>query len=82
MEQDELAKAYAIKKGYNLVRYCGTVGGQRIYNYTRTSMVGKKTGVPHFLKVDESKNVTNVEDYYERINYAPLPILDTWKLHQ
>lgn len=56
------AKEFAASKGYDMVRFVMIENGHEIYNYISRSMLGKKTGWPHYIDIDKDGNITDVED--------------------
>ena len=61
------AEDYIASQGYDLLRFVKYENGCEIYNYTCVSMLGKKTGWPHFISVDGDGNITDIDDLDELI---------------
>ena len=56
------AKDFAASKGYDMVRFVMNENGHEIYNFLSKSMLGKKTGWPHYMDIDTNGDIIEVED--------------------
>ena len=69
---EQKAKEFALSKGYDIVRFVMVDNGHEIYNFISKTMIGKKTGWPHFMDIDTNGTVIEVEEeerifYYKRV---------------
>ena len=65
---EQIAKEFALSKGYDIVRFVMIDNGHEIYNFISKTMIGKKTGWPHFMDIDTNGVAVEVEEE-ERIFY-------------
>ena len=56
------AEDFAASKGYDMVRFVMNENGHEIYNFLSKSMLGKKTGWPHYMDIDTNGDIIEVED--------------------
>ena len=66
------ARDFAASKGYDMVRFVMIENGHEIYNFISRSMIGQKTGWPHYMDIDTNGVITEVEEeekifYYKRV---------------
>ena len=62
LKYQQKAEDFAKARGYDMVRFVMLENGHEIYNFINESMLGKKTGWPHYMDIDIHGNVTEVED--------------------
>lgn len=63
------AKDFAASQGYDMVRFVMNENGHEIYNFLSKSMLGKKTGWPHYMDIDTNGDIIEVEDEDEIFFY-------------
>ena len=56
------AEDFVASKGYDMVRFVMNENGHEIYNFLSKSMLGKKTGWPHYMDIDTNGDIIEVED--------------------
>ena len=57
-QKQSIAQAYGDEHGYNIVTPAGVRNGYAYFDITNESLIGRKTGLPHILKIDDYGRVT------------------------
>lgn len=71
-EKFDIAEAYGKRHGYDIVTPAGVRNGYSYFDITNESLIGRKTGLPHILKVNDNGRV---------IQTRSIPEI-TWALRQ
>lgn len=64
-EKQSLAQAYGNKHGYDIVTPAGERNGYAYYDITNKSLISRKTGLPHILKINDAGRITETRSIPE-----------------
>lgn len=59
-EKNKIALKYTIEHGYDSIRPAGERNGYKYFNYYNVSNLGRKTGMPKFVKIDNNGNCIDI----------------------
>ncbi|WP_071121657.1 hypothetical protein [Prevotellamassilia timonensis] len=72
IDYNQIALSKAKELGYDTIRYAGEREGWRYFHLIKYSLIGKKVGLPHYIRIDCNGIVLNLEERDDII----------WALHQ
>ncbi len=64
-QKQSIAQAYGDKHGYNIVTPAGVRNGYAYFDITNKSLLGRKTGLPHILKINDNGRVISTRSIPE-----------------
>lgn len=64
-QKQSIAQAYGDKHGYDIVTPAGARNGYAYFDITNKSLLGRQTGLPHILKINDSGRVTETRSIPE-----------------
>lgn len=72
IDYNQIALSKAKELGYDTIRYAGEREGWRYFHLIKYSLIGKKVGLPHYIRIDCNGIVLNLEGRDDIL----------WALHQ
>lgn len=64
-EAIEIAREYALKRGYDIVTPAGERDGYKYFDMIREDLIGIKSGLPRIVKIDNIGQLFPVDDLSE-----------------
>ena len=72
IDYDQIALSKAKELGYDTIRYAGGREGWRYFHLIKYSLIGKKVGLPQYIRIDCNGIVLRLEEIDDIM----------WALHQ
>lgn len=66
IDYNQIALSKTKELGYDTIRYCGERNGRKYYRLAKTSLIGKKYGLPQYIKISRNGgSIVFVKDLQE-----------------
>lgn len=64
-QKKSIAQTYGERRGYDIVTPAGVRDGYSFFRITNKSLIGRKTGLPHILKINDNGRVISTRSIPE-----------------
>jgi len=64
-QKQSIAQTYGKRRGYDILTPAGIRDGYSYFHITNKSLVGRKTGLPHILKINDNGRVISTRSIPE-----------------